>query len=808
MLIRLLSLIVLLAWNTVVGQTLPGIKVAGSLIDSVTAKPIALATVTLFERSKKIAATTTNSSGNFLINDISPGSYIVELSCEGYRLKTLPLKLSFEKPVFNLGSIYLITIGQQLRTVTVTGQKALVEDKGDRLVYNAEKDISNAGGTAADVLRKVPTLTVDLNGNVQMRGNSNIKVLINGKLSTMMARNLADALRQMPAQIIKSVEVITSPGAKYDAEGAAGVINIITKKGYDGFNGSVSTTVGNFNQGLGTTLNLKKKKIGFSLSANGYSNRNIRDNREVRTTLVNGLPINILQQNSTADNNRAGGYGELGFDYDPDSSNHINFAANIWGTNGPYNNTQYNLLTDIQGRELQAFRNESHFKNPFGNGQLDLGYTKTFKKADQEFSFLTQFSRMPDNYFYSTERYMQDVLFFKDRSTNYSRNKEYTLQADYVHPISIKRSKDTTDVKIEVGLKAIIRDIGSEYHVEQSLNGLSEMLPDPSQSNDLKYTQKVYSGYTSLRINNKHKWGLNAGARLEHTEISGNFFTTGTRLDNQYNNLIPSVTLSKGIQSHTLKVSYTQRITRPLIWYLNPWVNKSDPKNIQTGTPTLQPELNHAVELAHSISNNKGLSVNTAIYTRITNNALEYLSTVDSMGISISKPENIAQRKAVGVNINVSSKPNKNWALNGSGDLRYVDLRSQALQQHNSGLSWNMNVNSTYTLPKSYSIETSGGIGSGWISLQQTTRSLYYWYGFSGKRQFWNKKGSLTFNFDNPFNRGVWQKSIQQAPTFTAENRYFYVGRSARLTFEWRFGQINTDGVKQGKKIKNDDSGR
>ncbi len=570
MLIRLLSLIVLLAWNTVAGQTLPGIKVTGYVADSVTAKPVALATVTLLERSKKVAATTTDSTGNFLINDIGPGSYTLELSYVGYRLKTLALKLSLQKKVLNIGAINLVSINQQLKTITVIGQKALVEDKGDRLVYNAEKDISNAGGTAADVLRKVPTLTVDLNGNVQMRGNSNIKVLINGKPSTMMARNLADALRQMPAQVIKSVEVITSPGAKYDAEGAAGVINIITKKGYDGFNGSVSTTVGNFNQGLGTTLNLKKKKIGFSLSANGYSNRNIRDNREVRTTLVNGLPINILQQNSTADNNRAGGYGEMGFDYDPDSSNHINFAANVWGTNGPYNNTQYNLLTDIQGRELQAFRNESHFKNLFGNGQLDLGYTKTFKKADKEFSFLTQFSRMPDNYFYSTERYMQDVLFFKDRSTNYSRNKEYSLQADYVHPISIRRTKDTTDVKIEVGLKAIIRDIGSEYHVEQSLNGHSEMLPDPSQSNDLKYTQKVYSGYTSLRFNNKHKWSLNAGARLEHTEISGDFFTTGTRLNNQYNNLIPSVTLSKGIQSHTLKVSYTQRITRPLIWYLNP----------------------------------------------------------------------------------------------------------------------------------------------------------------------------------------------------------------------------------------------
>lgn len=808
MLFRLLLLTLIIASEIAVGQTLPGIKITGIIHDSATTKPVSLATVTLFEKAKRAATTTTDSSGAFLIENIQPGNYTLELSYVGYRPRKLPLILSTDKPLLSLGSIHLVFEGQQLGKVTVNGQKALVEDKGDRLVYNAERDISNAGGTAADVLRKVPTLTVDLDGNVQMRGNSNIKVLINGKPSAMMARNLADALRQMPAHLIKSVEVITSPGAKYDAEGAAGVINIITQKGLQGFNGSLSATFGNMNRSLGTTLNLKKKKVGLSFSGTGYQYNNINENSSVRTTLVDDQPVNILRQNGNNKNTGIGGYGEMSLDYDPDSSNHINFAANAWGGSYPMNGTRYNVITDPRGTELQAFQNESRFKNLYGNSQFNLGYTKSFKKADQEFSLLTQFSRMPDNYFYNTDRYMQDVIIYRDKSTNYSRNKEYTIQADYVHPFTIKGQKDTTDIKIETGIKTIIRNIGSEFHVEQSLDGNSELLPDASQSNDFGYTQKVYSAYTSLRINNKRKWSLNAGARLEHTVIHGDFITTGTTLNNQYNNLIPSFTLSKGIKTNTLKLSYTQRITRPMIWYLNPWMNKSDPKNIQTGTPTLNPELNHAVELSHSVSNSKGLSVNTAMYMRITNNAIEYLSTVDAAGISISKPENIARRKAYGLNVNISSKPNKNWTLNGGGDGRYMYVSSLALNQHNSGFVWNANLNSTYTLPKNYSIQAYGNIYSGWLSLQRTTHTPSFWYGLSGKRQFWDKKASFTLNLNNPFNRGVRQKAMQQGPTFISENEYFWVSRSFRLTFEWRFGQMNADGGKKGKKITNDDSGR
>lgn len=783
-------------------------RISGSVTDSSSGRSVSKITVALLAGKDVKHSVATDSAGAFHFDNIPFGSYEIEFSGVGYALRSYPVTLSQQHPVHELGSIALSADTKQMGGITVTAQKALVEDKGDRLVYNADKDISNSGGTAADVLRKVPTLTVDLDGNVQMRGNGNIKVLVNGKPSAMMARNLADALRQMPASVIKTVEVITSPGAKYDAEGAAGVINIITKKGLRGFNGSLNATAGDRNRSIGTNLNLKNKKIGLTLSGSVYQYRNSFRSSSVRTSLSGGLPQNILYRSSEGDNTGTGAYGEMAFDYDPDSTNHLNFAANVWGGNFPNDATQYIHLTDPSGTVLQDFRNESHFTNPYGNGQLDLGWTKSFKKPEQEFSLLTQFSRMPDNYFYTTDRISGDDVIFREKSTNYSRNKEYTFQADYTHPFTLKGKADTTTLRLELGAKAIIRDIGSEVRVDQSLNGHDELSPDPTQSNDFDYTQRVYSGYTSMRWGNKKKWNINAGARLEHTEINGNFVTTGTHIENQYNNLIPSVNISKGFGIHTVKASYTQRITRPLIWYLNPWVNRSDPKNITTGTPTLNPELNHAIELSHSLSTPKGFSLNSAFYYRLTDNAIEYVSRVDTGGVSVNRPLNVARRSALGLNVNVSSKPTKDWNLNGGADLRRMEVSSPALQQKNSGWVWNFNLNTTYKLPKDYTLQGYAGMGSGWISLQRTNNTRFYWYGLSAKKTFWDQKGSLTLGMNNPFTKEMHQKSTEMAPSFRAQSESIYVNRSFRLTFEWRFGQMSADGGKQGKKIANDDSGR
>lgn len=792
---------------TTFAQTAPATTITGTVIDSVASKPVSGANITLFQKDKALLSAITDTAGVFVLRGVHPGNYSLRLSYVGYRSKTVTVSLAAEQKELKLPLLLLPPDDQQLSTVTVTAPKALVEDKGDRLVYNADKDPSNVSGTAADILRKVPTLTVDLNGNVQMRGNSNIKVLVNGKPSAMMARNLADALRQMPAHLVKSIEVITSPGAKYDAEGAAGVINIITKKGLKGFNGSVNATGGDRNRSLGTSLNWRTGKLGFSFSGTGYQYVNTGESGGQRTTVKDGRLLHTLTRSSTSDNTATGGYGELALDYDPDSSRHLSLAMNGWGGDYPNNNTTFNRLVDPAGVVLQDFRTESRYKNPYGNGQIDLGYTKTYK-PDKEFALLAQFSRMPDNYFYTSGIYSGDQLTYRQKSTNYSSNLQYTLQADFSIPLLRNGRRDTTTGKLEVGTKAILRDIGSDYRVEHSPDGQSPMVADPSQTNVFDYTQQVYSAYSSLRLSNKRKWTLVAGARLEHTGIRGDFKSTGTSLDNAYNNLIPSVTLSKNIDKHTLKASYTQRITRPMIWYLNPWVNQSDPKNLSTGNPGLEPELNHATELSHSFSGKNGFNLNTALFWRTTNNALEYVTRVDSLGVSHSRPENLAHRSNYGVNTNVSAQPNKNWNLNGGVHLNYVDLYSPALQQGNSGWVWSTNTNMTYKLPREIVVQGYGSLSSGWISLQRINRSLWYWYGFSAKHTFMKKKADLTLGANNPFARGVRQKSEEFGANFNASSDYLYVSRSFSLTFQWRFGQLNADGGKKGRKINNDDAGR
>jgi outer membrane receptor protein involved in Fe transport len=288
--------------------------------------------------------------------------------------------------------------------------------------------------------------------------------------------------------------------------------------------------------------------------------------------------------------------------------------------------------------------------------------------------------------------------------------------------------------------------------------------------------------------------------------VNGGYVTSHTPLANRYQNLIPSVTVSKGIGKQTLKASYTQRIQRPLIWYLNPWRNASDTLNITTGNPYLAPELSHNTELSHSLNTDKGLSVNTSLFWNYTDNAIEYLAVVDEKGVSLNMPRNIAQRKAYGLNLHLAGKPHKSWDLNGGVNLRYVDLYSPVQQQRNEGLMWGLNGNSTWKLPKGYTLQADGHFNSGWISLQGTN-SGFLGHGFSAKREFWNQKASLTMGVNSPFNRGVRQTGNQTAPTFISESRSLYVNRSFRLTFEWRFGQMSAGGGRQSKKISNDDKG-
>lgn len=784
--------------------------VQGTVADTTDNKPVAFATVALLTTDGKVeVGTTTDDKGTFFLTNVKIGMYQLRISLVGYQSKTIPaVRVQADTPTLALGRFLLRPVTKTLSEVNVVGQKALVEDKGDRLVYNAESDISNAGGTAADVLRKVPMLSVDLDGNVKMRGSSNIKVLVNGKPSSIMARNLADALKQMPANVIKSVEVITSPGAKYDAEGSGGVINIITKKALKGTNGTANATVGNLSRQLGLNLNIKGNKVGFATSLNGYQFRNINETSSSRTSLVEGQPTSVLFQQSNRDNTGTGGYGNLSLDYDPDSLNRINFSANAWGGNFPNNSQLSSRLTDPQGNTLQDFKRVIQFNNPYGNSEFNLGWTRTLKRPGQELSLLSQFSRMPDNYYYTLVQtpINSELPTYREASRNLSQNKEYTLQLDYTHPFKIQTKKDTATLKLDMGAKTIKRDIVSLYSVQTDSTGRGDAYEvDVSRSNDFTYNQQVTSGYASVKLETKQKWNLTLGSRLEHTRIQGNFRSSQSSFANAYNNFIPSFTLAKTLrEKHTIKLSYTQRISRPMVWYLNPNRNSSDSKNIQTGNPYLKPELTHATELSYSTFGKSGSSLNTALFWRQTNNSIEFLTTVDAQGVAFSTFQNIGRNASYGLNLNGTLQPNKSLNITLGVDLSYVNLLSVALNQQNSGWVSSLNTNISYKLPKALTLQANGYVSSGTVMLQGSNTGWYY-YGLSAKRDFWDKNASLTLGINNPFSRSVKITSEQAAPTFRAQSTSFITSRFGQLTFSYKFGKMSDSG-RQSKKISNDDS--
>jgi ferric enterobactin receptor len=780
-------------------------KLTGFLTDSTKGRPLPYATVALMEGARLRAGAATDEKGNFTIANVPLGNYNLMVSSLGYRTRAIPVRLTAGHSVIDVGNIRMAPESKLLEEVKVISRKALVEDKGDRLVYHAEKDISNSGGSASDVLRKVPMLTVDPEGNVQMHGNGNIKVLINGKPSAIMAGNLSQALRQMPANIIRSVEVITSPGARYDAEGSAGVINIITKKALQGFSGSVNANGGNLGQGIGNNLAVRKNKIGISLSLSAYRYRQQKENELLRQALNNGELVSVLTQASTSDNTGSGGYGDLSLDFDPDSTSRFTLSATFWGGDFPDNSTLINRLTDAQGEEIQAFHSNIRVQNSYQNGQLDLGFAKTFKKPEHEFSLIAQVGLMPNRYLYDTDLFsLEGEINYSQKSGNHTRSKEYTLQTDYVYPFIINSRRDTSVLKMELGSKVILRDISSTFRVEESADGMAGFAPDPDLSNDFGYLQQVSSGYAAIRLNNQRHWMLSAGARLEQTAIQGNFVTTNSALASRYTNLIPSVTISKGIGVHNLKASYTQRIQRPMIGYLNPWRNESDPKNISTGNPLLEPELTHGTELSHSLTTSGGWSFFSGLYWRFANNAIEALATVDSSGVSFRQPLNIARRVSYGFHFNCSGQAGPNWYFNFGGDVRHAELYSHASSQSNAGEVGTAYLTTSYTLPRNFTLEATGNYVSARVNIQGTD-SYFYWYGFSVKKELWNKKASLTLVVNNPFERGVIQRGEQSASTFSTLSRYMTINRSARIDFNWRFGQTKGSGNKQSRKIKNSD---
>ncbi|WP_162902813.1 TonB-dependent receptor [Taibaiella koreensis] len=806
--VSLLGLILILlhgAFARLNAQTpFPGGKytLEGILTDSSNREAVGFATVTLYDTAhKQVAAEIADGEGHFRLRELSAGNYSLEATFLGYETLILKsLQLSTDT-VHNLGHIVMKPEKQSLQAVTITATKALIQDKGDRMVYNAENDITNSGGAASDVLRKVPGVSVDPEGKVELRGSANIKVLINGKPSSIMARNLADALKMIPANTIKSIEIMTTPTARFDAEGAGGVINIITKKNLKGATGNVNLTGGNYEQALGGSFGLRNEKLEANLAFNLKREREKSEAGRERSVLQDGSLQNTLYQRESKDNTNTTGFAELSLSYTPDTLNTLGFSANIWGGVWPSNRNVYARLTDSLGRVMEEYNQATKFKNPYYNFEFNLSYNRKMKRPGQELAVLAQYSYVIDNYPYTTDQYnMAEQLIYRENNSNRSHNGEWTLQADYTHPIGKH--------VLEIGAKGIVRTASSDYRVESSQAGgdPTQLLPNPARTNIFDYTQEVGAAYASLKLNFGKDWMLVGGGRIEYTYVKGDFKSSSTAFDTRYTNWIPSIILSRKFGGmHTIKASYTQRILRPQVWSLNPFIDASDPKNQFTGNPSLKPELNHVVELAYNLTTKSGANISTTLYGRRLNNSIEEVATPLTDGAWLTRKVNIGNLTRYGISESVSLDITKQWSVNGDVNLEHVNFKSPDWQ--NSGWIFRTNINTTYRLPKDYSLQASGGWNTGWIWFQGRNYGWHY-YIVGAKKEFWNKNASITLNIANPFETNLRVKVKEERPNSVAATYLDFPRPSFMLTFAWKFGQLSDGDGKKVKKVENDDRAR
>ncbi len=785
-------------------------SIKGVLSDTITDEGAAFASVSLTDpmTNKAVNGALCDETGAFEIHKIKPGTYNIVIALIGFHTRTIT-NISISDSTLDLGRIPIKQIVKELQTVTIQGQKELFEDKADRLVYNAENDATNKGGDATDVLRKVPMLSVDLDGNVSMRGSQNIRVLINNKPSTMSANSIADALRQIPADQIKSVEVITSPSAKYDAEGSGGVININTKKNIlEGIWLNIDGSAGLRGSNLGLNGSYRKGKMGFSVGGHGRASYNIPGNYfNSQQTLNNDGSTTLTNQSADTRNIFSMGNYNIGWDYDINKKNSL--AANVKYSFRNGHIYQDNLLTQtyLQDSLLSTSHRNVDASNTSNTVDASLTYNHTFDKPQREFNLMGLYSRNNAN-----NNFTNNILNNADLSTidsrlknlNKSYNQEVTVQADYQTPVGKTQL-------VELGVKNITRTVSSNYqYFSATGNAPFTEVSNNTLSNAFNYNQNVSAAYMTYALTLPKSYSVKAGARYEYTTINAHYQNTNESINiPSYGVLVPSINISKKLNNgSTLKASFNRRIQRPSLQFLNPNVQAANPLNITIGNPNLQPEFTNNYELSYS-SFLKKFSYTISGFVKNTTGAIQSVRTVQGADTIRTTYQNIGSENTYGFNIFASVNITNKFTLSGGTDIYYAILKNNVsdplYNASNEGWVAGYRAFATYSLAKSLSLQFFGFYRGRQVQLQGYQGGFGI-YSLSIKKDFMNKKASLGFGAENFFNfngfkvhNSLESAAINQSGTNTLYNMNF------KVTFSYRIGKAMDSKPKKRKSVDNDD---
>lgn len=786
--------------KTAVTPAVSNITVKGTIIDSAVNKPMGYVTVALQDAATKapVKSTLAKDDGSFELKAPEGKTYQLVAVFIGYATKTITVKPV--NNIFNAGRIMLSASSKQLKEVTVTAVRPVMKQEVDRLSYDVQADPESKSITALDMIRKVPLLSVDGNDAIKLRGNDNYKILINGKESAMMAKNPSDVLKSMPAANIEKIEVITTPPAKYDAEGLAGIINIITKKNADqGYNVSINTGYNSvYGERANVNLTLKQGKFGFS----GYAGYNYRPMRTSSFEAMTSFddPKASLSQTGTRGNSGKNTYGSGELSYEIDTLNLITGMFDFYHGKNNQQNNQVTTQRDSVDVIKQFYRLFNNGSGDFNGSDVGLNYQLGFKKNKEQLLTVSYKYNYNDNVQNNGATKGSDNIGtgIPDdyRQYNKSGSKQHAFQLDYIQPSKI--------FTVEAGGKATLRNNYSQFNTDVKSDADNEYHADPAQVNNFTYKQNIYGLYNSYSVK-LTKWAFKAGMRLEHTTVNADFAVGQPPVNQDYDNFVPSASIQRSLKSSSLTLGFTQRIQRPGIYQLNPYTDISNPQYRNVGNPNLRAAVTNNFELGYS-NFAKG-SINLSTNYSFANNTVQNLARVDTAGVTTTTYANVGSNKNWGFDLSVNYPITPKLNVNVNAELMFVWLRGyyNGSLFSNSGKQGHIFTYTTYKFDGGYRAGLNIGYDSRYVLLQGKD-NYFFFSSISGSKTLFKEKAGIALNINNPFkkfNKLDFYTKGDGFETYTANNNFY---RTINVSVYYKFGRLNSSIKKNQRGINNDDT--
>lgn len=805
--------------------TPPSLTIKGTLLDSLTQEGEVYATIKIEKKSdpgKAVKMTVTDARGKFQEKiNATIGDYVIALSSIGKTTVVKNFTVNPEDKIIDLGILYTSDMTSELKGVEVVAQKPLVKVDIDKIEYNIQDDPDSKTNNVLEMLRKVPLVTVDGEDNIKVNGSSSFKIHVNGKANNMMSTNPVDVLKSMPATTIKYIEVITNPGAKYDAEGVGGILNIVTLgSGFEGYTATFRANAGNRDAGAGGYATIQKGKLTFSANYSYSKNLEAENSNESKQENFTSDEQKYLRSIGT--NNLSGSFqnGSVEASYEVDTLRLITLAFGMYG--GGHNSEGYGK-TEMQSATLDPTYSYTSRSN--GNGSWysvrgNVDYQRSFKNVkDRRFTLSYNINTRPSgNDSYS--RYenlegnlelLQPLNLLNRRSEGSMNTSEHTFQSDYTTPIGKLHT-------IEVGAKYIIRNnVSDDKYYAGTKMGNNDYQYDENRSSHYEHLNDILAAYLGYTLRYKD-FSFKPGLRYEYTAQAIRYLVgKGEDFKTDFNDLVPSATLGiKLNETQNLRGGYNMRIWRPSIYNLNPYFNDQNPMRIRQGNPNLESEKSHSFNLNYSSFTSK-FSFNASIRYSFNNNGIEQVTRIVHSDGEVIDGHQVAggalyntyanigksRNTSLGLYANWNASPKTRIYLNSSGE--YSDIKSPSQGLHNFGWWGSLSGGIQHTFPLSIRASLNAGGSTPYISLQEKG-SGYYYYSLNINRSFLKNERLTLSIFGNNLHQPYRSfNNTTFGENFSASSSYRHVSRYYGMSVSYRIGELKASVKKAARSISNDD---